>query len=117
MKMVVIDERAALLPLGRTGMEGALFVRAPVIVAALCGYFELLWKQAVPVRGEAAGLSAELDQVLRLVVTGMTDRAIARHLGISERTVRRHVAALQKFLGAGNRTNLVVTAVRDRWVD
>ncbi len=46
----------------------------------------------------------------------MTDAAVARHLGISERTVRRHVGALLETLGASNRVTLAVTAVRDGWV-
>jgi DNA-binding CsgD family transcriptional regulator len=117
MKMVLVDDRAALLPLGPTGMEGALLVRAPVIVAALRGYFELLWAASVPVEGEAAKLPPELDQVLRLILTGMTDAAIARHLGISERTVRRHVGALQEALHANNRVTLAAAAVREGWVD
>jgi DNA-binding CsgD family transcriptional regulator len=116
MKLVLVDERAALLPLGPTGMEGAVLVRAPVIVAALRSYFELLWSRSVSVDGNAVKLPAEQDQVLRLLLTGMTDAAIARHLGISERTVRRHVGALQDTLGASNRVTLAVTAIRDGWV-
>lgn len=118
MKMVVVDQRAALVPLGPTGMEGALVVRAPVVVAALRGYFELLWHRAVPAAGNAdGGLPREQDQVLRLLLTGMTDAAIARHLDVSERTVRRHVGALQERLGATNRVTLAVAAVRDGWLD
>jgi DNA-binding CsgD family transcriptional regulator len=117
MKMVVVDERAALLPLGPTGMEGAVLVTAPVVVAALRMYFELLWMRAVPVDSRSLKLTAEQDKVLRLVLTGMTDAAIARHLGISDRTVRRHVGALLDLLGAGSRVSLAVTAVRDGWVD
>lgn len=117
MKMVIVDDRAALLPLGPTGMEGALFVRAAVIVAALREYFELLWAASVPVDGAVVKLAPEQDQVLRLVLTGMTDSAIARHLGISERTVRRHVGALQETLRANNRVTLAATAVREGWVD
>ena len=116
MKLVVVDERAALVPLGPTGIEGALLVRAPVITAALKSYFELLWNRAVPVDGDPVKLPPEQDQVLRLVLTGMTDGAIARHLGISERTVRRHVGALLEELGASNRVTLAVAAVRDGWV-
>ncbi|NUT93948.1 MAG: response regulator transcription factor [Saccharothrix sp.] len=115
MKMVLVDERAALVPLGPTGMEGALLVRAPVIAAALRTYFELLWNKAVPIDGPVK-LPPEQDQVLRLVLTGMTDAAIARHLGVSERTVRRHVGALLEALNASNRVTLAVTAVRDGWV-
>lgn len=116
-KMVIVDHRAALLPLGPTGMEGAVLLRAPVIVAALRGYFELLWAAAVPVEGAAVKVTPEQDQVLRLVLTGMTDAAIARHLGISERTVRRHVGGLQEALNANNRVTLAAAAVREGWVD
>lgn len=116
MKMVLVDDRAVLLPLDPTGMEGAVLIRAPVVVAALRMYFELLWGRAVPLEGNPAKLSHDQDQVLRLVLTGMTDAAIARHLGISERTVRRHVSVLLERLQASNRVTLAATAVREGWV-
>jgi DNA-binding CsgD family transcriptional regulator len=117
MKMVLVDDDAALLPLGPTGMEGALLVRAPVIVATLREHFELLWTRSIPVAGERQELPPEQDQVLRLLMTGLTDQAISRHLGISERTVRRHVSTLTERLGATNRVTLAAAAVRDGWVD
>lgn len=120
MKLVLVDERAALLPLGPTGMEGAVLIRAPVVVAALRDYFELIWARAVPVPddpGAAGRLPPGQETVLRLVLTGMTDATIARHLGISERTVRRHVGGLLERLGASNRITLAVTAVREGWLD
>jgi DNA-binding CsgD family transcriptional regulator len=142
-KMVLVDERAALLPLDPTGMEGAALIRAPVIVAMLRSYFELLWARSVPLAGPSpagpspagpspagpspagpnpAGpslgrLSDATDQVLRLMLTGMTDAAIARHLGTSERTVRRHVASVLETLGVDNRITAAVVAVREGWVD
>jgi DNA-binding CsgD family transcriptional regulator len=117
MKMVLVDQRAALLPLGPTGMEGAMLIRAPVIVSALRRYFEMLWHHSVPAPGSSGKVPREQDQVLRLVLTGMTDGAIARHLEMSERTVRRHVGALQERLGATNRVTLAVAAVRDGWLE
>jgi DNA-binding CsgD family transcriptional regulator len=117
MKLVLVDERAALLPVGPTGMEGAVLVRAPVITSTLRTYFELLWSRAVSVDGSPAKIPPEQDQVLRLVLTGMTDGAIARNMGVSERTVRRHVQALLEALGATNRVTLAVAAVREGWVD
>lgn len=117
-KMVLVDERAALLPLDPTGMEGAALIRAPVIVAMLRSYFELLWARSVPLGGPNPGrLSESTDQVLRLMLTGMTDAAIARHLGTSERTVRRHVASVLETLGVDNRITAAVVAVREGWVD
>lgn len=116
MKLVVVDERAALLPLGPTGMEGAILLTAAPIVAALREYFELLWARAVSLDGVSAKLTAEQQQVLGLVLTGMTDAAIARHLGVSERTVRRHVGSLLKVVGVDNRVSLAATAVREGWI-
>jgi DNA-binding CsgD family transcriptional regulator len=119
MKMVLVDERAALLPLDPTGMEGAVLIRAPVILAMLRSYFELLWARAVPLRanGSSSRLTGPQGQVLRLMLSGMTDAAIARHLGTSERTVRRHVAALLEMLGVDNRIAAAVVAVREGWIE
>jgi DNA-binding CsgD family transcriptional regulator len=116
MKMVLIDQRSALLPIDPTGMDGAVLIQAPVIVAALRMYFELLWGRATPLDTGTTKLTADQDRVLRLVITGMTDAAIARHLGVSERTVRRHVGALLELLQAENRVALAAIAVREKWV-
>jgi DNA-binding CsgD family transcriptional regulator len=113
MRMVLVDHRAALLSLDP---EAAVLLRSPALVAALHTYFDLLWERAIRLDGEDTGLSETLHQVLRLLVTGMTDVAIARRLGISERTVRRHVVALQQRLQAGNRVALAAAAVRQGWV-
>jgi DNA-binding CsgD family transcriptional regulator len=116
MKMVLVDERAALLPLDPTGMEGAILVRTPVVVAALRMYFELLWGRATSLGTTGGKLGPDEEQVLRLLITGMTDAAIARHLGVSERTVRRQVGRLLTRLQVGNRVALAATAVREGWV-
>jgi DNA-binding CsgD family transcriptional regulator len=118
LKMVLVDERAALLPLDATGMEGAALVRAPVIVSMLRSYFEMLWNRSVPLDGPNSGrLTEAADQVLRLMLTGMTDAAISRHLGTSERTVRRHVAAVLETFGVDNRITAAVVAIREGWID
>jgi DNA-binding CsgD family transcriptional regulator len=51
----------------------------------------------------AGGLSAREVQVLRLVATGKTNRAIAAELFISERTVERHVSNIFVKLDVGSR--------------
>jgi hypothetical protein len=48
MKMKLADHTTAMLPLTPTGTPGALVIRAPVIIAALREYFELLWERATP---------------------------------------------------------------------
>ena len=54
MKMKLADHTTAMLPLTPTGTAGALVVRAPVIIAALREYFELLWDTRHPAQAASA---------------------------------------------------------------
>ena len=49
------------------------------------------------------GLTGREIEVLRLVATGITNAAIAAHLGISERTVDRHVSNIFTKLDLSSR--------------
>lgn len=60
----------------------------------------------------AAQLTARELQVLHWVAAGMTDKLIGTLMGISPRTARKHVDAVVAKLGASNRTEAAVTAVR-----
>src|ERR1700737_1832350 len=51
MKLKLIDDTAAMLPLTPTGIGGALIVRSSVIIAAIREYFEMLWERASPISG------------------------------------------------------------------
>ena len=53
----------------------------------------------------------ELD-VLGLLADGLPNKAIAIRLGISDQTVKFHVAAIAGKLGAANRTDAVRRAIR-----
>jgi DNA-binding NarL/FixJ family response regulator len=50
--------------------------------------------------------------VLRLVMRGHTNKSIARELGLAENTVKVHMAAVLKALGASSRTEAVLAAQR-----
>jgi DNA-binding CsgD family transcriptional regulator len=70
-------------------------------------------------RGPAAGpagLTSREVEVLRLVVTGMSNHAIATQLFISERTVHRHVSNILDKLGVNSRTAAAAYAVQHRLV-
>jgi DNA-binding NarL/FixJ family response regulator len=54
-------------------------------------------------RDETTGLSEREVEVLRLVADGLTDREIGEALGISPRTVGRHVGSILDKLGVRNR--------------
>ena len=60
----------------------------------------------------AAGLSPREVQVLRLLATGMTNRAIAAELSISDKTVARHVSNLFVKLGLSTRAAATAYACR-----
>ena len=51
-------------------------------------------------------------QVLELLAEGLPNKAIASRLGVSDQTVKFHVAAISGKLGAANRTDAVRLAVR-----
>lgn len=57
--------------------------------------------------------TAATRRLLSLMRTGATDRAIAREFGVSERTLHRRIARLQRLLGAQSRFQLGAMA-RDR---
>ena len=51
-------------------------------------------------------------QVLELLAEGLPNKTIALRLGISDQTVKFHVASISGKLGAANRTDAVRRAVR-----
>jgi DNA-binding NarL/FixJ family response regulator len=57
-------------------------------------------------------LTAREQEVLAHVAQGMSNKAIAETLGISDQTVKFHVAAIIAKLGASNRTDAVRRAIR-----
>jgi DNA-binding CsgD family transcriptional regulator len=61
--------------------------------------------------GRPGGLSEREAEVLRLVASGNTNRAIAATLGISERTVDRHVGNIFTKLGVSSRAAATAFAV------
>ena len=58
----------------------------------------------------------ELD-VLTLIASGYTNRGIAKALNISERTVAFHVANVLEKLEVGSRTEAVVKAIQQGWLE
>ena len=57
-------------------------------------------------------LTPRETEVLQLLAEGLSNKGIAARLGISDQTVKCHVAAISGKLGAANRTETVRLAVR-----
>ncbi|HUL74812.1 MAG TPA: helix-turn-helix transcriptional regulator [Vicinamibacterales bacterium] len=60
----------------------------------------------------AESLTPREVQVLELVAEGLPNKAIAGRLGISDQTVKFHVASICGKLGASNRTDAVRKALQ-----
>jgi two-component system NarL family response regulator len=76
-------------------------------------------------RGVAAKLAERLDgdglsrrelEILQLLATGQSNKAIARLSGITEGTVKFHVTAIMTKLEVKSRTEAVAVAVRRGWI-
>ncbi|GLW05570.1 LuxR family transcriptional regulator [Microtetraspora sp. NBRC 13810] len=90
-------------------------VRAPILVGVLRSLFDELWARAAPLPW--AGGGDGVIQVLRLAAQGLCDETIARHLGVSVRTVRARFADAMTELGAQSRFHAGVEAARRGWLD
>jgi DNA-binding NarL/FixJ family response regulator len=62
------------------------------------------------VRGEPPPLTSRQRQLVSLIAAGLTNRQIARHLGLSEHTVRKHVENIFERLQVDSRTAAVTRA-------
>ena len=56
-------------------------------------------------------LTTREREVLDLILLARSNREIARHLGIEERTVKSHVGRLMRKTGADNRVELSMRAM------
>lgn len=67
------------------------------------------WPAAAP-REPGHGMTPRQIDVLRLLMRGQSNKAIARELGLTEGTVKVHLAAILRALRVRNRTEAVVRA-------
>ncbi|MFF4144179.1 helix-turn-helix domain-containing protein [Streptomyces sp. NPDC001698] len=104
----------------------AVLVRPGALLDALIAFFESLWAGASPLVLTEDGLdgAAVSDRtpppedllLLSLLLTGLTDTAIAGQLGTSLRTVQRRIRDLIAFAGVRTRMQLAWEASRRGWL-
>ena len=54
-------------------------------------------------------------EVLSLLIQGLSNKLIARRLGIAESTVKIHVSAILREFGVATRTQALLEVARRRW--
>jgi two-component system, NarL family, nitrate/nitrite response regulator NarL len=91
------DVTAAWLDLTLRAVAGGLLVRAPW-PSESAGFVAA---------AEESPLTPRETEILTLIGQGMSNKAVARHLGISVHTVKFHLEALFERLGASNRAEAV----------
>lgn len=119
-KMMHVDDAVALVTIDTTGAAGALHIHSTALLELLAEWFDLLWRDpgSTVVGGGAdeAELTGAQQKVLRLLASGLTDEAIAHRTGTAVRTVRRHVGAILKVLGADSRFQAGAAAAKRGWL-
>ncbi|WP_327067910.1 LuxR family transcriptional regulator [Kitasatospora sp. NBC_01302] len=93
-RVVVFDRRVAVIA-GYQGEQEATFIEDPVLVDVVVSGFERDWARAERVRWEAPAEEAE-EPLAALLARGLTQGAIAKRVGLSERTVAAQIAALRE---------------------
>ncbi len=84
----------------------------PLDLEALLGAQESVSPVAAQAVGPAASLTHRETEVLRLMADGAANKEIAWQLGISEHTVKFHVASILGKLNASSRTEAVTRGLR-----
>ena len=108
MQMLAFDDTVAVLAV-QSNPNAALVVREPNLIAFAIAAFERAWTTAKPFprdyrQDQVIAISEEMKlDIVRMLIEGMEDRAIARRMGISLRTCQRHVSEVMDRLGARSR--------------
>ncbi|MCG5219277.1 helix-turn-helix domain-containing protein [Streptosporangium sp. KLBMP 9127] len=116
-KLMILDERAAFVPLMSASVEpAALVITSGTLLDVLNWVFETVWAGAVPFPATGNTLGPEDQRLLSLIIAGYTDLAIGKQFGISHRTVQRRVRELTRLAGVETRLQLVWHAAKHDWL-
>lgn len=99
-RLIIMDRRVAVIPVA-DDMSLAAFIHDPGVVNYLAEeVFERMWSRALDFEGDRAipqqVVSRLRQTIIDLLLDGTNHRVIARRLGISERTLARHIAEMRE---------------------
>ena len=111
-RLQIFDGRTAVVADSTHGStSGAIVVHSGGLVSSLLRLFEYAWDGAAAPFGTPESISAlpaQQREILWWLARGAKDDAVARHMGVSTRTVRRTISELSIALGAASRFELGV---------
>ncbi|MCB0173336.1 MAG: hypothetical protein KDJ97_22635 [Anaerolineae bacterium] len=106
---VILQEGASIVPVLNHALKQGL---EPELLQSLLTMLQPVDTQTIPLPNSDGYLTPRESEVLRLLATGATNRAIAAELYITERTVKAHVTRILTKLDAATRTEAVTKAGR-----
>jgi sugar-specific transcriptional regulator TrmB/DNA-binding CsgD family transcriptional regulator len=120
-KMLAIDRSVALVPVAQADSTPVgVLIHESAVLDAFLSLFDYVWATSVRLHvggGNGTGpLGAADRHLLSLLLSGLTDEAIAVHLHVSERTVQRRVRSLMESASVRTRMQLAWEAARQGWV-
>jgi hypothetical protein len=121
--LVIFDGEIAFMsnPSETEPASSAVAARDIAVVGFLAKIFEHLWNSATPYSASDMGYQGATDEIhhaiVNLLAQGFTDEAVARKLGMSVRTCRRHIGALLQNLSAVSRFQAGIRAATTGYVD
>ncbi|MGW4802583.1 LuxR C-terminal-related transcriptional regulator [Kitasatospora sp. NPDC004272] len=102
-RVLVFDRTTAVVP-ASDDLGRAAVLSDPATVAMIVANFDRDWERAERVSWstllDSAPARTAVDQIGRLLAQGLTQKAIATRLGLSERTVAGHISRLRERYGA-----------------
>ncbi|KAA5834961.1 LuxR C-terminal-related transcriptional regulator [Saccharopolyspora hirsuta] len=106
-RMIVFDRSVAFIPADDVVRGAAAVVRDPTLVGFFCSCFEHAWVAAKDFDARSRAVDSIGDdlkgEIVRMLIDGAKDDAIARRLGLSVRTTRKHIAQLMQRYDAASR--------------
>lgn len=122
-KLTLADDQLAMIALTdeSNGVASALLIAPSALLDGLSRLFETLWRFAVPLQlanpEPGADRPSPIEgELLALLAVGMTDKVIARRVGLGMRTVQKRVQQLMDHLDAETRFQAGVRAKARGWL-
>jgi sugar-specific transcriptional regulator TrmB len=126
LKLVIVDRELALLPLQiENHMPASVLVHRSGLLDAVLAFYDATWERGYPLRCNASGdgvleirpdhIDDQDAQVLALLLSGLTDQAIAGQVQLSLRTVQRRISQLMGKAGVATRIQLGWYAAKKGW--
>lgn len=125
-KLIIADRQLAMVPMDADGLlRSALLVHRSGLLDALMALFERVWASAQALRvaggtvvsaSPGSPLDATNQQILTLLLAGLTDASISNQTGLSLRTIQRRAREMMDFAGVHTRLQLGWHAARAGWL-